>query len=627
MNYARTNTLFSFFVLLFLAVPARAECPITTMTTPSTSACGQPCNGSITVTNAVPGVIYSLVSSAVDVDVTSPTGVFTGLCPAEDYAVNASAPGCTPVIVPVGGTGSPQAVIAQTSVTRCAGDLLFLNCDPASASATYIWTLPDESTVNTGNTASYSKPEAQVSDSGPYTVTVTYNGCTTTSIPTPVTILPVPVAGITPAAQTIGVESTLQFTATPSGAASYSLVTPARGTINQTSPDFTFPNVTTSDAGAYMLTVSAANGCSGTATATVTVSPTACTFTVIPACGTNNGTVIYDGPSETLALTVDGVRVGVPMTGSHLVFTGIIPFGNYILGTVGTGPCTTAGEMPLASGNPTNVSVTPVNPSCGNCDGSITITATSVTNPVGGPIYYQIQKGTNAPLYNNTGVFTNLCAGTYTVTVEAGVGCQVVSTTTLSAPTIAASLTPTTQTVTLGSTITLTAAPATGIATYSLVTPARGTITQTSPVFTLPKATSADAGAYLLTVTATNGCLGTASATVAVGAPLMVSAVTIPFDPVNNIPGSITATVTGGTGPYTVKLLPTGTTIKGAPGQTVFTFGQLPPGTYTVVATDSTGATVTLPSVVVGSQRGQSTNPITNFITNVLCQKSSTTPA
>ncbi len=627
MNYPRTNrTLFSFFVLLFLAVPARAsECPILTTATPSTSACGQPCNGSITVTNAVPGVVYSLGSSVVAIDVTSMTGVFTGLCPTDDYSV--SAPGCTPVIVPVGGTGSPQATIAQTSLTFCAGNVLFLNCNPASASASYIWTLPDGSTVNTGDTASFTKPNAQVSDSGPYTVTVTYNGCTTTSIPTMVTILPVPVAGITPAAQTIGVGSAIEFSATPAGAASYSLVTPARGTIHQTSPNFIFPNATMNDSGTYTLTVTAANGCTGTTTATVTVSPTTCTFTVIPACGTNPGTVIYDGPTETLALSVNQSPVGEPMTGSHLVFTGIEAFGLYVLNSLGGGQCTTAGEMPLATGNPTNVNVTTVNPSCGKCDGSIIITASSVTSPVGGPIYYQIQLGSNAPLYNNTGVFTNLCAGTYTVTVAAGVGCQVVSTTTLSAPTIDASLTPTTQTVTVGSTITLTASPATGISTYSLVTPARGTISQTSPVFTLRNASSADAGVYLLAVTATNGCLGTASATVAVGAALKISAVTIPFDPVNNIPGSVTATVTGGTGPYTVTLQPTGTTIKGAPGQTVFTFSPLQPGTYTLVATDSTGATVTLPAVTVGCQRGQSTNPITNFITNVLCKKACTTPA
>ncbi len=117
-----------------------------------------------------------------------------------------------------------------------------------------------------------------------------------------------------------------------------------------------------------------------------------------------------------------------------------------------------------------------------------------------------------------------------------------------------------------------------------------------------------------------------APATITSPSAVVISLAITNQDIVNDILGSIVATVTGGTPPYTVTLTPGGLPpIVGTATQTVFTFNNLVAGTYLVTAVDVNGCTTSDPGIVL-CVRGQSTNPITNFIT-ALCKGGCTIPA
>ncbi len=275
------------------------------------------------------------------------------------------------------------------------------------------------------------------------------------------------------------------------------------------------------------------------------ISKAACTgtFTVIPACGAADGAVIYDGPSDTFTLTINSIPIPPAKTGTHVEFNNIPGASSY---TIAGTHCSTAGQMPLATGNPTIVSVTPTPATCGSCDGTITITATSVTTPAGGPIYYQIQLGNNAPIYNNTGIFTNLCGGTYTVTVASGTGCQVVTTTQVLAGTFSVFLAP--SPVCVGNTISSFPIGGAGPFLYQWTNSGGAIPTATNPTY-MPKA----ADLYSLQVTdQSNGCVFTAGPVQATQCELGISVIsqTAQF---GTTAGEITFTVSGGVPPYIIN--------------------------------------------------------------------------
>lgn len=141
----------------------------------------------------------------------------------------------------------PPAMITPANVTICSGLSTTLT---ASGGGTYLW--------NTGavTTAITVTPASTTS----YTVTVTSSaGCTATATAT-VTVNPSPTAVITPAAPSICPGATQTLTA--SGGTSFLWSTGAN-----TAPIMVTPPSTTT----YTVTVTAANGCTNSKTATVTV--------------------------------------------------------------------------------------------------------------------------------------------------------------------------------------------------------------------------------------------------------------------------------------------------------------------------------------------------------------------
>ncbi len=423
--------------------------------------------------------------------------------------------------------------------------------------------------------------------------------------------------------------------------------------------------VTNLGPGTYTVTATDANGCSATATYDIT-EPTAIILgnpTITDATCTVGGTISVTATGGTGTLTYSWSN---QQTGSSI---DSLSAGTYVLTVTDANGCTVtatydvdAAPNAVVFGNPTIVNV-----SCnGGNNGSITATATGTgtvtyvwsTNPVqNGPT----ASGLTAGQYSVTATDTQGCSAfaTYTVTEPTAV--------TLGNPTI------TPATCTQGGTVTVTATGGTGNLTYSWSNGdtgttadsiAGGTVTLTvtdanqcsvsasynvpSNSITLGQAvvtnvncnggnngsihlvvtnftaplsynwnpnvandSTADglaAGTYNVTVTDGAGCTAAATYTITEPSALTLGTPTI-VDASCGQGGSITASVTGGTGTYTYSW--NGGNLSGNP------ITGLTPGAYNLTVTDANGCSVTASYTVGGTGGGPIVfgNPIINNVT------------
>ena len=251
-------------------------------------------------------------------------------------------------------------------------------------------------------------------------------------------------------------------------------------------------------------------------------------------------------------------------------------------------------------------------------DGTVVASATGGTP--GTPAYTFNIGGGVTP--NNTGTFTGLTAGAYTVTITDGNGCTATSAATITTPTtILSSLAMTSNFNTFGVScttgqgtvnngiVTTTASGGTTVFQYSL----NGGTYQSAAVFN-----TLTAGSYTVTVRDQNLCTTTSTVTVTAPTPI-VSGISVTSNHngtqvscttgqgvVND--GQVTATASGAVPAYTFALSGT----SSAPAQATGVFGTLTAGTYTVVITDqntcSTTTTVTVVAPTPLSAPGAKTN-------------------
>ena len=235
--------------------------------------------------------------------------------------------------------------------------------------------------------------------------------------------------------------------------------------------------------------------------------------------------------------------------------------------------CSGTASEAVSQPNALNVSVTPVNASCGASTGSAT---TSVT---GGTSAYTYSWSTTA----TTSGVTGLAPNTYHLTV-----------------TDAHSCTATAQAVISNSsslTLTATGIPAfchgtaSGSANVS-VTGSTGSITYSwSNGGTIASINNVPAGSYSVTVADGGGCSGTASATITDATAINLS-VTSVNSGCGSPNGSASATVTGGAGGYTYSW--TG-------GATTNAITSLSASTYNVTVTDNNLCSVTSSATITNS--------------------------
>ncbi|MBX7095199.1 MAG: gliding motility-associated C-terminal domain-containing protein [Flavobacteriales bacterium] len=363
-------------------------------------------------------------------------------------------------------------------------------------------------------------------------------------------------------------------------------------------------NVTTNVTQTTTFTVHYTNGINDTATANVTVvvagpgTPTVATTTE-PCLGTNQGSATITAVGGTPPFTYS---IAGPVNSSN--GTGVfnnLPPGNYTATVAMTGPgCSSTTNFTIVPG-PTCCTTTATGTNM-LCNASCTGTATA--NPSGGQAPYSFswaQGGT--PIGQNTQTASNLCAGTYTVTVTDATGCTATASYTVTQPTALTGSATQVGVTCFGlctGSVTVTANGGTPTYTYSI----DGGAFQAGTTFN-----GLCAGPHIVTIKDANGCTTTVNITVTTPTALSGSITA-------NIPatcggsnGSFTAAGSGGTSPYQYS-------INGTTFQASGTFASLAPGSYTVTIRDANNCTTTIP-VTITNQGGPVAS--VNSITNVSC--------
>ncbi|MNU58506.1 hypothetical protein D3C71_476460 [compost metagenome] len=200
-----------------------------------------------------------------------------------------------------------------------------------------------------------------------------------------------------------------------------------------------------------------------------------------------------------------------------------------------------------------------------------------------GNYQYSIDNGAT---WQSSGVFGGLAAGTYTVLIQDGNGCQG----------------STSATVTQTSTIDLTLVSSTNIlcngnSNGSVVTSVSGGTTPYN--FTLNGGTgqatgsfsNLAAGSYTILVTDANGCSDSQSATITEPSPVTLSFVSSTNASCSGNDGGLTVSGAGGTGTLHYS-------VNGGTSQTGATFTNLASGTYTILVVDDNGCSASVAGTV-----------------------------
>jgi gliding motility-associated-like protein len=413
----------------------------------------------------------------------------------------------------------------------------------------------------TWNPGALSGPTQTNLAAGTYTVSVTdANSCpgsTTVTITQPSSAL----SATASATNTNCGASTGTATASPSGGTTGYLYSwaPSGGT------GATASNLS---AGTYTVTVTDANGCQTTASATVNANGGPAISLVssqnISCNGANDGAAVVSGSGGSGSLTYSWAPGGLTGTAQNALSAG-----TYTITAQDAGGCSNSTTVTITE--PTAISLSSSNiigSACGASNGSATVNASGGT---GGYSYsWSPSGGTGAAA-------SSLTSGVYTVTVEDNSNCS--ETISISIPSIGG------PTVTLQSSsdatcfggndgsATVTQTGGTAPYTYAW-TPTGGTGATASNL---------SAGTYSVAVTDNTGCIGALSVIIGQATQFVITE-TITDASCGNNDGAITLAVTGGTGSYTYAWTPN--------GETSSSINALANGNYGVTVTDQNGCTL-----------------------------------
>lgn len=339
-------------------------------------------------------------------------------------------------------------------------------------------------------------------------------------------------------------------------------------------------------AGAYMVVVTSANGC--TASATFTVNNTS-SLTVSTYNSPNSGFVCAQATGGTPPYSFVWFNsAGAPVPNSGLttscLFTVGLPAGTYTIVVTDSNGCQANSTINVNTPptNPGNVvlNISSINATCGQNNGSAVATA------IGGVPPYSFLWSNGA----TTASINGLSPGTYSVTATDANGNQTAQSVNISS---ASALSLQISSSNIGT------SPTSGLVnnvTQYLITPFGGTApytytwTTTGLAFVYNNNTGGLSvftignSSFTITVTDASGCQATGSATTVNPNALAIIAYTVSSATASGIAdGAIDITVSGGTGPYTF-LWNNGSTNEDVTG--------LASGWYMVLVTDSTGNSV-----------------------------------
>ncbi len=510
----------------------------------------------------------------------APTGgtaaIATGLN-ANTYTVTVTdANGCT--ITAITTVTQPPALSATTSFTQA-------TCGASNGSA---------SVAVTGGVGPYTYAWAPAGGTGAtatglaantYTVTFTdANGCTgTASVTVPNAASPSATITATTNVSCFGGNNGSATVAASGGTGPYTYAwTPIGGT------GTVGTNLT---AQIYTVTVTDANGCSTTATATITEPP------LLTATATSSPVLCFGGTTGSATVTASGgvapyTYAWSPTGGTATTATGLNAT-TYTVTVTDANGCTTTAMTTVTE--PTAVTATAVMTPV-LCNGGNTGTATATPGGGVGPYTYSW-----SPSGQTTATATNLTAQSYTVTVTDANGCTVTASVTVTEPPALAATTSFTQ-ATCGATngsASVNVTGGVGPYTYSW-SPSGGTGST---------ATGLGANVYTVTFTDANGCTGTATVNVPnAAAPSITITGTTAVTCFGGNDGTASTSASGGTAPYTYSWALTGGT--GATG-----IGMIA-GNYTVTVTDANGCTATATTTITEPTQVTATSSTTDVICN-----------
>lgn len=330
-------------------------------------------------------------------------------------------------------------------------------------------------------------------------------------------------------------------------------------------------------AGTYTVTVTDANGCTTTISATITQPGSALTATIgaqtnVACFGESTGSATADASGGNApyayAWNTTPVQTGQVATGLAAgAWTCTVTDGNGAVTTVAVVITQPAAPLAFTAGPLTNVDC------FGSASGSATVIASGGTPP-------HAYVWNTTPVQNGA-IATDLAAGSYACTITDASGCTTTQSVTITQPAAAliASIGSQTNVDCFGSSSgSATASAANGTAPYAYSW-------NTSPVQSSATATGLFAGTWTCTVTDANGCITSVDATIgqpSAGLGVSIGGIAQATCGLSN--GGATASATGGTGPYSYSW-------NSFPVQASASLGGVGAGSYTVIATDANGCT------------------------------------
>lgn len=447
----------------------------------------------------------------------------------------------------------PLVIFFSTISPLCNGQ-----CNGSSTSSvaggtppyTYLW-LPGNQTT----------PAITNQCAGTYTLTVTdLNGCTIT-----MTSLIIQPAVLNPN----GSSTNVTCFAACNGSAS---VAPTGGvgpfTYSWAPGGQTTPSISPLCPGGYTCTITDNNGCTTTYSTQITqpaILNVSISSTNVLCNGACNGTATSTVTGGTAGYTYSwapGAQTTPNLSG--------LCAGTYTLTVTDANGCVASNQVTITQPPALLVAPTGINVTCfGSCNGIATANASGGTP---GYTYSWAPSGGNGP------IASNLCPGTYTVSVTDANGCQGSGQVIITQPSqLLANSSGTNVTCNAACNGSATANGSGGIGPYTYVWNPGNINSQTiSPLCP---------GSYTVTVTDANNC--TANGTVTITQPPVLQA-GLTFTNVlcnSACNGTATSTPSGGVGPYSYNWAPI--------GQTTSTVNGLCPGSYTLTVTDANGCIIT----------------------------------
>ncbi len=561
-----------------------------TLATVTATVTGSNCNtstGTITLTGVGPNTPYHVSITGISGPwiTFDPTYTFTGLAPgvytiisSDDESFDSGPPidpgGCldtVTVIVP--SIGGPAIIVSNTPGS-CGDDNGTITVNASGGLAPYDYSIDgtsyQPSNIFTGL------------PSGIYFVSVTdANGCIAVKRDTLTNGL-LPTLNAVNTTTTCGSNNGVISITASGGTAPYQYS--INGTTFQSSNIFS--GLT---AGNYTVYLKDVNACYSTANLTITSTPrpSVIAYTVAASCNAADGMVVATGSS---GIAPYQFSINGTVFQSSNLFTGLAA-GFYTITIKDDSGCLNTTGVSIGNNNGPAITGTVTSAStCGNANGSISVTATGGVAPY--------QYSINAVIFQPSNIFASLLAGTYTITVKDNNGCLGTKTLLVANVNGPQLLNATIIHAACGlanGTITASGSGGTGALQYSI----NGIVYQAGPVFNLLLA-----GPYTLYVKDANGCIKTLPVTLQnLNGPTLSASSAAASCTASD--GSITAFATGGTGILTYS-------IDGLTFQASHVFTALAPGPYTVTVKDARGCTATfnISVPVIGSTITPTFNPV-----------------